>query len=176
MAHPFVEEHDDALWAAVDGFLAEGQTSRCEIKYGFMEAYITDGGIFLKCSYDPTTINHAEHEHRRSKRMNNEPMKTNEESPESLREEHTWTEQIEIAGSELVERTKELIEEGNVRRLIIRNHDDEILLEVPLTAGVAVGGVLTVVAPVLAALGAMAAPLARVKVEIVRTGGSGGEE
>ena len=108
--------------------------------------------------------------------MNNEPMKTNEESPESLREEHTWTEQIEIAGSELVDRTKELIEEGNVRRLIIRNHDDEILLEVPLTAGVAVGGVLTVVAPVLAALGAMAALLARVKVEIVRTRGGGGEE
>ena len=102
--------------------------------------------------------------------MNNEPMKTNEESPESPREEHTWTEQIEIAGTELVERTKELIEEGNVRRLIIRNHDDDILLEVPLTAGVAVG-VLTVVAPVLAALGAMAALLARVKVEIVRTRG-----
>ena len=172
MAHPFVEERN-AFWAAVDGFLAEGQTSRCEIKYGFMEAYITDGGIFLKCSYDPTTIHHAEHDHGRSKRMNNEPMKTNEESP---REEHTWTEQIEITGSELVERTKELIDEGNVRRLIIRNHDDEILLEVPLTAGVAVGGVLTVVAPVLAALGAMAALLARVKVEIVRTGGSGGEE
>ena len=132
--------------------------------------------VSLKCSYDPTTINHAEHEYGRSKRMNNEPMKTNEESPESPREEHTWTEQIEIAGSELVERTKELIEEGNVRRLIIRNHDDEILLEVPLTAGVAVGGVLTVVAPVLAALGAMAALLARVKVEIVRTRGGGGEE
>ena len=108
--------------------------------------------------------------------MNNEPMKTNEESLESPREEHTWTEHIEIAGGELVERTKELIEEGNVRRLIIRNHDNKILLEVPLTAGVAVGGVLTVVAPVLAALGAMAALLARVKVEIVRTRGGGGEE
>ena len=173
MAHRFVEEHDDAFWAAVGGFLAEGRTSRCEIKYGLMEAYIPDGGIFLKCSYDPTTINYAEHEHGRSKRMKNEPMKTNEESP---REEHTWTEQIEITGSELVERTKELIDEGNVRRLIIRNHDDEILLEVPLTAGVAVGGVLTVVAPVLAALGAMAALLAQVKVEIVRTRGGGGEE
>jgi hypothetical protein len=172
VAHPFVEERN-AFWAAVGGFLAEGRTSRCEIRYGLMEAYIPDGGIFLKCSYDPTTINHAEHDHGRSKRMNNEPMKTNEESP---REEHTWTEQIEITGSELVERTKELIDEGNVRRLIIRNHDDQILLEVPLTAGVAVGGVLTVVAPVLAALGAMAALLARVKVEIVRTGGSGGEE
>ena len=95
---------------------------------------------------------------------------------EPTKEEHTWSEQIEIAGSELVERTKELIEEGNVRRLIIRNHDDEILLEVPLTAGVAVGGVLTVVAPVLAALEAMAALLARVKVEIVRTRSGGGKE
>lgn len=104
--------------------------------------------------------------------MNNEPMKTNEDS---AREEHTWTEQIEIASSELVERTKELIEEGNVRRLIIRTQDDKVLLEVPLTTGVAVGGVVTVLAPVLAPLGAMAALLARVKVEIVRTGGEGGE-
>ncbi len=104
--------------------------------------------------------------------MNNEPMKTNEDS---AREEHTWTEQIEIAGSELVERTKELIEEGNVRRLIIRTQDDKVLLEVPLTTGVAVGGVVTVLAPILAALGAMAALLARVKVEIIRTGGKGEE-
>jgi diacylglycerol kinase family enzyme len=87
----------------------------------------------------------------------------------SVEDEHTWTEQIEIAGSELVDRTKELIAEGNVRHLIIRNPDDEKLLEVPLTAGVVVGGAFTVLAPVLAALGAMAALLARVKVEIVRT-------
>jgi hypothetical protein len=87
----------------------------------------------------------------------------------SVEDEHTWTEQIEIAGSELVDRTKELIEEGNVRRLIIRNSDDEKLLEVPLTTGVVVGGAFTLLAPVLAALGAMAALLARVKVEIVRT-------
>jgi hypothetical protein len=87
----------------------------------------------------------------------------------SVEDEHTWTEQIEIAGSELVERTKELIAEGNVRRLIIRNPDDEKLLEVPLTTGVVVGGAFTVLAPVLAALGAMAALLARVKVEVVRT-------
>ena len=87
----------------------------------------------------------------------------------SVEDEHTWTEQIEIAGSELVDRTKELIAEGNVRRLIIRNQDDEKLLEVPLTTSVVVGGAFTLLAPVLAALGAMAALLARVKVEIVRT-------
>ena len=84
-------------------------------------------------------------------------------------DEHTWTENIEIAGSELVDRTKELIAQGNVRRLIIRTPDDEKLLEVPLTTGVVVGGAFTLLAPVLAALGAMAALLARVKVEVVRT-------
>jgi hypothetical protein len=105
--------------------------------------------------------------------MSKEPMEIDQEP---TKEEHTWTEQIEIAGSELVERTKELIEEGNVRRLIIRTQDDKLLLEVPLTAGVAVGGVVTLLAPVLAALGAMAALLARVKVEIVRTSDGGGLE
>ena len=84
-------------------------------------------------------------------------------------DEHTWTENIEIAGSELVDRTKELIAEGNVRRLIIRNQEGEKMLEVPLTTGVVVGGAFTLLAPVLAALGAMAALLARVKVEVVRT-------
>src|SRR5215210_2372223 len=83
-------------------------------------------------------------------------------------DEHTFTEQIEIAASDLVDRTKELIEEGNVRRIIIRNQDDEVLMEVPLTAGVVVGGAVTIVAPVLAALGALAALLTHVKVEVVR--------
>jgi hypothetical protein len=83
-------------------------------------------------------------------------------------DERTFTEQIEIASSDLVERTKELIEEGNVRRIIIRNQDGEVLLEVPLTAGVVVGGAVTIVAPVLAALGALAALLTHVKIEVVR--------
>src|SRR5215207_4753102 len=82
--------------------------------------------------------------------------------------ERTFTEHIEIAASNLVDRTKELIEEGNVRRLIIRNQDDEVLMEVPLTAGVVVGGAITIVAPVLAALGALAALLTHVKIEVVR--------
>ena len=84
------------------------------------------------------------------------------------KEERTWIEEIEIAGSELVERVKELVREGNVRRLIIRKPSGELLMEIPLTAGVMVGGAFTIVAPVLAALGAMAALLAKVKVEVVR--------
>ena len=60
--------------------------------------------------------------------MSNEPAKIDKEPTE---EEHTWSEQIEIAASELVERTKELIEEGNVRRLIIRTQDDELSVLAP---------------------------------------------
>jgi hypothetical protein len=96
-------------------------------------------------------------------------------SDESKKEERTWTEEIQIAANELVDRVKELIEEGNVRRLIIRRPNDEILLEIPLTAGVAVGGVMTVFAPVLVALGAMAALLTVVKIQIVRTKDEGEE-
>ena len=78
------------------------------------------------------------------------------------------TEKVTLSGAQLVEYVKDIIAAGNVRRLIIRKPNDEILLEIPLSAGVAVGGALTAMAPVLAALGAMAALIKQVKVEIVR--------
>lgn len=96
-------------------------------------------------------------------------------SRRSSYKERTWVEEIEVAGSELVGRVKELIGEGNVRRLIIKNSDGDLLLEVPLTGGVVVGGVITIVTPVLAALGALAALLVRVKVEVVRVDKNGSE-
>jgi TctA family transporter len=67
-----------------------------------------------------------------------------------------------------VDFVKGLLEEGNIRRLIIRKPDGDTLLEVPLSAGIAVGGILTLMAPILAALGAMAALVAKVQVEIER--------
>ena len=82
---------------------------------------------------------------------------------------NTRSERITIAGSELVDRVKQLIAEGNVRRLIIRKPSGDVLMEVPLTAGIAVSGALALMAPILAALGAMAALVAKVQVEIVRS-------
>ncbi|MGD8618720.1 MAG: DUF4342 domain-containing protein [Gammaproteobacteria bacterium] len=79
-----------------------------------------------------------------------------------------WTEEIEIAAGDLVATVKKLVSEGNVRRLIIKNAEDQSLLEIPLTAGVVIGGTLALLAPVLAALGALAALLSRVKIVIVR--------
>jgi len=82
-------------------------------------------------------------------------------------------ERVTVAGNELVDYVKGLISEGNVRRLIIRRPGGATLMEVPLTAGVAVGGVLTVLAPVIAALGAMAAWVAKFEIDIVRGPGGG---
>jgi len=89
-------------------------------------------------------------------------------SNDSEKSERSWTEEIMVTGNELVDRIKTLVAEGNVRRLIIRNPDGQSLLEIPLTAGVAVGGVVTIMAPVLAALGALAALVAEFKVEVIR--------
>ena len=80
-----------------------------------------------------------------------------------------WSEEMAVAGGELVDRVKKLVAEGNVRRLIIRKPDGESLLEIPLNAGVVVGGALTVMAPVLAAIGALAALLTEFKLEVIRT-------
>ncbi len=63
------------------------------------------------------------------------------------------TEEHRVSGEGLVARVKELIHEGNVRRIIIKNDDGRSIMEIPLTLGV-VGAVLM---PVLAAVGAIAA-------------------
>lgn len=61
--------------------------------------------------------------------------------------------EFRVAGEEMVAKVRELIKEGNARRIIIKNEKGEVMLEVPLT----VGAVGALVAPVLAAIGALAA-------------------
>ncbi|WP_082465910.1 DUF4342 domain-containing protein [Agreia sp. Leaf210] len=70
-------------------------------------------------------------------------------------------EQFEVAGDKLVETVKNLIHEGNVRRIILKREDGSALLEIPVNAGL-VGLALTVaIAPVLLAIGAIAAVVRR---------------
>lgn len=80
----------------------------------------------------------------------------------------TWTEEIEVAGGQLVERVKELFAEGNVRRLRIKSADGGLILEIPLTVGALAGGAVALAAPWLALIGAFAALAVRARVEIVR--------
>jgi hypothetical protein len=66
-------------------------------------------------------------------------------------------EEIKVLGNELVDKVKALIHEGNVRRIIIKNEQGQTIVEIPVSVA-AVGAVF---APVLAAVGAIAAMAAK---------------
>lgn len=83
-----------------------------------------------------------------------------------MTEERVKTSEFRVRGENLVSRIREIIHEGNVRRIIIKNEEGRTLLEVPLTIGV-VGAVL---APVWAALGALAALAADLRIVVEKTG------
>jgi len=76
-----------------------------------------------------------------------------------------------IDGDQVVAKVRELVNEGNVRRLIIKNEDGRTLLEVPLTVGV-IGAALL---PVFAAIGAAAALAARCTIVVERDADAGAE-
>ena len=78
--------------------------------------------------------------------------------------ERTWYETISAEGNQLLDKVREAIREGNVRRVVIKQKDRSIA-EFPLTVGV-VGAVL---APMLAAIGAIAALATDCSIEIERT-------
>jgi hypothetical protein len=63
------------------------------------------------------------------------------------------TEEFRVNGEELLAKIKQLVHEGNIRRILIKNKEGRVILEIPLTLGV-VGALL---APSLAAVGAVAA-------------------
>ena len=79
----------------------------------------------------------------------------------------TWIEEIEVAGEELVARIKQLAADNKVKRVRIVEPDGDIALEIPLTYGVLGGGAFVLAAPVLAILGALAAFVAKVRLEVV---------
>lgn len=74
-------------------------------------------------------------------------------------------EEFRVRGSQLIDTVSELVAEGNVRRVIVK-HDGKTVVEFPLTVGV-IGSLL---APQLAALGAVAALVTECSIEIVRGG------
>jgi hypothetical protein len=73
-------------------------------------------------------------------------------------------EEFQVKGEDLIRRIKELIREGNVRRLVIKDEEGKVYLEIPVTFGV-IGAIL---APTLAAVGAIAAMVADLRVEVIR--------
>ncbi len=75
------------------------------------------------------------------------------------------TEELKLRGDTLLTRIKEIVHEGNIRRITIKNEDGHTLIEIPLTVGVV--GVLLL--PVWAAIGSIAALAANLTIVIERT-------
>jgi len=81
-----------------------------------------------------------------------------------MEEEKIKKEEFKVSGEDVVKKVKELIKEGNVRRIIIKNEEGKTLVEFPLTVGV-VGAALL---PVWAAIGAVAALVAKCTIIVER--------
>ncbi len=88
--------------------------------------------------------------------------KLNLDNVNNMPEEKTFKEELKVSGEQLVETVKKLVKETNVRRVIIKNEKGESLIEIPATFA-AVG---TILLPVLAALGAIAALVTNCTVEV----------
>jgi hypothetical protein len=72
--------------------------------------------------------------------------------------------EFKVSGEELLNKVKDLIHEGNIRKIIIKNDKGHTFIEIPVTIGV-VGALLL---PVLAAVGALAALAANFTIEVVK--------
>lgn len=81
-----------------------------------------------------------------------------------MSENNRYTEELKVTGDKLVGTIRELIHETNVRHIIVKNAQGETLIEIPLAVGVV--GVLLL--PVWAALGAIAALAADLRIVVVR--------
>ena len=79
-----------------------------------------------------------------------------------MTEEKTRTEEFRVEGEKLIGKVKEVIHEGNIRRIIIKDKEGKTVLEIPMTIGV----VGALIAPQLAAIGAIAALLTEATVVI----------
>jgi Domain of unknown function (DUF4342) len=80
---------------------------------------------------------------------------------------NTRSEEFEVAGENLLAKVREVLHEGNVRRIIVKR-DGHSLLEIPLSAGLAVTILTVALAPALVAIGAIAAVVSQVTLVVER--------
>lgn len=78
------------------------------------------------------------------------------------------TEKFTVSGSQVVEKVKQLLHEGNIRRVRLV-HEDRILIEIPLSIGAPAAALGILAMPVLAAIGAFAALVTECTIEVEKT-------
>ena len=77
----------------------------------------------------------------------------------------TTKEKFTVSGSQLVDKVKQFVHEGNIRKVRVL-HEGQTVLEIPLTIGAPAAAIGIIVAPVLAALGAFAALVTECTIEV----------
>ena len=75
------------------------------------------------------------------------------------------TEKFNVSGNEVVEKIKQLMHEGNIRKVRLI-HNDKTIFEIPLTTGAPAAAAVVLAAPLLAALGAFAALITKCTIEV----------
>ena len=80
----------------------------------------------------------------------------------------TTTEKFTVSGSQLVDKVKQLIHEGNIRKVRLL-HEGRTVLEIPLSIGAPAAAIAILAAPILAALGAFAALVTECTIEVEKT-------
>ena len=78
------------------------------------------------------------------------------------------TEKFTVSGNDLIEKIRQLIREGNIRKVRLI-HKDKTIFEIPLTIGAPAAVVVALTAPLLAALGAFAALVTECTIEVEKT-------
>ena len=96
--------------------------------------------------------------------MTEEFSSAEEQAPEEEAQGTEGRERYRVAGEKLLSKVKELLQEGNIRRITIKNDEEKTLIEIPLTIGV-VGAAIF---PVWAAVGAIAALVTDCSIEVER--------
>jgi len=89
------------------------------------------------------------------------------ENNNKQKESKSWHEEFKVTGGEIIDKVKELIHEGNIRRITIKDDKGKTIIEIPLTLGV-VGAALL---PHLAAIGAIAALVTKMTIVVEKVEG-----
>jgi len=75
------------------------------------------------------------------------------------------TEEFKVNGAEIIQKLREILHQGNVRRIILKSEEGKTFMEIPLTVGL----VGALIAPVWAALGAIAALVSKLTIVVEKT-------
>jgi hypothetical protein len=84
-------------------------------------------------------------------------------------------EKFTVAGGQVIDKVKQLIREGNVRRVRLL-HNDRTIIEIPLTLGAPAAAITIMAAPLLAAIGAFAALASECTIEVEKVDGSSNDK